>query len=97
MLALGGCLTAYRFSRLAVLEDWLARAAGLHSVVGFRGGRPRRCANPCFYFPPPLRCRDQSLYKVFQLALAALRHLHGTATEEKLKEQARGLWCWQEF
>lgn len=33
--------------------------------------------------------RDQSLYKVFQLALTALRHLHGTATEEKLKEQAR--------
>lgn len=33
-------------------------------------------------------CRDQSLYKVFQLALTALRHLHGTATEEKLKEQA---------
>ena len=34
-----------------------------------------------------LLCRDQSLYKVFQLALTALRHLHGTATEEKLKEQ----------
>lgn len=25
---------------------------------------------------------------MFQLALTALRHLHGTATEEKLKEQA---------
>lgn len=37
-----------------------------------------------------LPCRDQSLYKVFQLALTALRHLHGTATEEKLKEQASG-------
>ncbi|PSC72660.1 exportin-7 isoform X2 isoform A [Micractinium conductrix] len=32
--------------------------------------------------------RDQSLYKVFQLALTALRHLHGTAADEKLKEQA---------
>ncbi|KAL4457497.1 hypothetical protein ABPG75_012362 [Micractinium tetrahymenae] len=32
--------------------------------------------------------RDQSLYKVFQLALTALRHLHGTATDDKLKEQA---------
>lgn len=35
-----------------------------------------------------LPCRDQSLYKVFQLALTALRHLHGTAADEKLKEQA---------
>ena len=33
--------------------------------------------------------RDQSLYKVFQLALTALRHLHGTAADEKLKEQVR--------
>lgn len=38
-------------------------------------------------------CRDQSLYKVFQLALTALRHLHGTATEEKLKEQASQGCC----
>jgi hypothetical protein len=37
--------------------------------------------------------RDASLYKVFQLALAALRHLHGTAADEKLKEQVSGrLW-----
>ena len=34
--------------------------------------------------------RDASLYKVFQLALAALRHLHGTAADEKLKEQVGG-------
>jgi hypothetical protein len=26
---------------------------------------------------------------VFQLALTALRHLHGTAADDKLKEQAR--------
>jgi hypothetical protein len=40
----------------------------------------------CCVVRPP--CRDQSLYKVFQLALTALRHLHGTAADEKLKEQA---------
>ena len=34
--------------------------------------------------------RDASLYMVFQLALAALRHLHGTAADEKLKEQVGG-------
>jgi hypothetical protein len=41
--------------------------------------------------------RDASLYKVFQLALAALRHLHGTAADEKLKEQVGGWvagWLW---
>ena len=88
---------AVNFRRARMGGGW---AAGALPWRGCRRKAPRGGGAPevqqvlhCFAVCPSIPLtphRDQSLYKVFQLALTALRHLHGTAAEAKLKEQVGG-------
>ncbi len=79
----GGPPTLPRLSSGVLLAARPAAFSCIRQELALMVVWPCVCVCMCASLP----CRDQSLYKVFQLALTALRHLQGTAADDKLKEQ----------